>query len=186
MTTTEAALKELVAGARQADPDAWEALYRRAYPRLFAYARRRLASEEQAEDAVSETMARAMRRIGAFTWTRAGIDGWLFGIARNVVFETYRDSKRAAPSDLAWLADEAEAHGGDPSDRLVTDEETLMLRTAFDRLTDDDQQLLELRVVIGLDSTQVGAVIGRRPGAVRTAQSRALGRLRAEHEALRA
>ena len=125
-----------------------------------------------------------MRRIGEFTWSRAGIDGWLFGIARNVVYETYRDCRRATPSDLAWLTNEPEAHGGDPSDRLVNDEEAQMLRIAFDRLAVDDQQLLELRVVFGLDSSEVGAVIGRRPGAVRTAQSRALRRLRAEHEAL--
>ena len=65
--------------ARAGDPDTWEALYRGAYPRLFAFARR-LATEEQAEDAVSETMVRAMGKITDYRPGPAGLDGWLFGI----------------------------------------------------------------------------------------------------------
>ncbi len=184
MTTSEAELRALVARARESDPDAWEALYRRAYPRLFAYARRRLATEAQAEDAVSEAMTRAMHHIGDFTWSGSGIDGWLFGIARNVVYETYRESAHSTPTDPAALVSRATPSGGDPLDRLVSDEESRLLRAAFDRLTAGDRELLELRVVVGLDASQVGAVTGQRPGAVRTAQSRALKRLRGEYEGL--
>lgn len=181
---TEVELRELVDRARDADPDAWEALYRRAYPRLFAYARRRLATEEQAEDAVSEAMTRALSRIDDFRWSGAGIDGWLFGITRNVVYETYREGARTTTTDPASLALESPAAAGDPLDQLVTDEESRIMKTAFDRLPADDRQLLALRVVVGLDSAQVGDVVGRRPGAVRTAQSRALRRLRVEYEGL--
>ena len=73
--------------ARAGDPDTWEAMYRGVYPRLFAFARRRLATEEQAEDAVSETMVRAMSKVTDYRPGPAGLDGWLFGIARNVVLE---------------------------------------------------------------------------------------------------
>ena len=52
------------------------------------------------------------------------------------------------------------------------------MRRAFGRLTDDEQELLELRVVGRLSAEEVGEVIGKRPGAVRMAQARALSRLR--------
>lgn len=185
MDNEETELRGLAAGAQQGDPDAWEAIYRRAYPRLFAFVRRRLATEDQAEDAVSETMTRAMRGIDGFTWVGAGIDGWLFGIARNVVLETYRESSRTLPQDSAAWAEAAES-GSDPVDQMLGDEETRDLRRAFGRLAPADRELLELRVVAGLDSGQVGEMLGRLPGAVRTAQSRALGRLRTEFEGLRA
>lgn len=87
---TESALRNLVSRAAVGDPDAWEALYRRAYPRLFAYTRRRLRSDHETDDAVSETMLRALNRIATFTWKGAGFDAWLYGIARNVVLETQR------------------------------------------------------------------------------------------------
>jgi len=50
---------------------------------------------------------------------------------------------------------------------------------AFATLGPDDREILELRVVGGLDAEEVGLVVGKRAGAVRMAQSRALARLRA-------
>jgi RNA polymerase sigma-70 factor (ECF subfamily) len=45
-------------------------------------------------------------------------------------------------------------------------------------LSDDDRELLDLRVVGGLSADEVASVLGKQPGAVRMAQSRALDRLR--------
>lgn len=193
MDITGPDLRRLVDEARSADPDAWEAIYRRVYPRLFAYARRRLAPDSAAEDVVSETVIRAMHRIGSFVWGEVGIDGWIFGIARNVLQETYRSEARARTSDPATLteptAEGLRAHGwpappADPATRLMALVEHDVIRAAFARLSEQEQELLELRVVAGLGSQDVASLAGRRPGAVRMAQSRALTRLRTEYEEL--
>ncbi len=173
--STERELRALVDLAVARDVDAWEALYRRAYPGLFAYARRRLRSEHEADDAVSETMLRALNRIHTFTWKGAGFDAWLYGIARNVIREGHRHSGRT--SSTAELP-EAETPTAGPLDELVGHEQAADVRCAFGRLDPEDQELLELRVVAGLSAEGVGAVLGRRPGAVRMAQSRALRRFR--------
>ena len=65
--SAERELRAVVQLAVARDADAWASLYRRAYPGLFAYARRRLRSEHEADDAVSETMLRALNRIDTFT-----------------------------------------------------------------------------------------------------------------------
>ncbi len=171
--------------ARRGDPDAWELLYRRAYPRLIAYARRRLVAQEQAEEAVSETMVRAMDTIGRYRPGSAGIEGWFFGIARNVVLETYRAGARARPVDPAGLSSQT-APSADPVEAVLETESRVLLAQAFDRLSEQDQDVLELRVLAGLDAEQVGLITGKRAGAVRMAQSRALARLRVELEALTA
>ena len=49
---------------------------------------------------------------------------------------------------------------------------------AFARLRPEERDLLELRVTAGLDAEEVATVLGKRPGAVRMAQARALARLR--------
>jgi len=100
------------------DPDAWEELYRRAYPRLLAFACRRLATREQADDAVSEAMVRAINSIDRYVPGAAGIEGWLFGIVRFVVLEAYRDRSIAQPD----IGDGPSAESG-PLDRVVHDEE---------------------------------------------------------------
>jgi len=165
----------LVARAREGDATAWEALYRSAYPQLLAYAARRL-DPEGARDAVSEAMARAVARIDRFVWEGAGFDAWLFGILRNVVHDAQRAVRRRAPADDDDL-DMPSLEPG-PLDHILGAEEATALRVAFRRLSPSDQEVLELRVVAGLSSEEVAQVIGKRPGAVRMAQARALERLR--------
>lgn len=176
----------LVERARSGDPDAWEEVYRSVYPRLYAFARRRLATEEQAEEAVSETMTRAMDRISGYSPGAAGLDGWLFGIARNVVLEAYRASGRQTPADPVAIDEMHHGQAPDPVVGVLAEEERSTLAHAFSRLSPADQEVLELRVVAGLDAEQVAALTDRRAGAVRTAQSRALARLRLEFEGLMA
>lgn len=172
-------LQITVERARGYDPDAWETLYRHAYPRLFAYARRRVGSDETADDAVSEAFARAMDGIGRFTWTRAGFDGWMFGILRNVVLEHYRDDHKQPQASLPGPegAEPASAEPG-PLDRVLTGERDAAVRRAFDELPESERELLELRILGELDAGAAGAVLGKRSGAVRMAQGRALKRLR--------
>jgi RNA polymerase sigma-70 factor (ECF subfamily) len=64
-------------------------------------------------------------------------------------------------------------------ERTVLADEHAAVRRAFDRLGDEERELLELRLIAGLSADEVAHVLGRRPGAVRMAQSRALIRLRA-------
>jgi RNA polymerase sigma-70 factor (ECF subfamily) len=172
-------LDALVGAARSGDGDAWEALYRRAYPRLFAYARRRLASDDAARDAVSETMSRAVRSLGRYRAEGAGFDAWLSGIVRHVVMDAQRTgARRSARLDgMVALPDVASSEDG-PEERLLGSLEAASVRAAFARLSDADRELLELRVVLGLSSDEVAATLGKRPGAVRMAQARALDRLR--------
>lgn len=160
--------------ARQRDQDAWEALFRLAYPRLLAYARRRLPDGESAKDAVAETMARAVRSIDRFVWKGGGFEAWLFGIMRHVVI----DAQRARRVDLLPDVDLTTSLEAGPLERLVGDEEADRVRAAFLRLSSGDREVLELRVLGGMTSEEVAAVLGRRPGAVRMAQARALERLR--------
>jgi RNA polymerase sigma-70 factor (ECF subfamily) len=168
-----AELQELVRRAQANDPDAWETLYRVTYAGLIGYARRRLWGLSEADDAVSETFARACNRIVDFHWTGAGFTAWLYGILRNVVMETQRRERRTTP-----LLAPDERVEDDALEGLLIHEEAVAVRAAFATLGPDDREVLELRVVGGLTADEVAEVVGKRPGAVRMAQSRALSRLR--------
>lgn len=158
---------------RAFDPDAWAQLYVAARPLLWRFARVRLATTEQAEDAVSETLVRAMSSIERFEGDGRAVLGWLVGIARNVVRETYRSGARQRAVTPA-----AEPRPPEPLDAVVATDEARAVRAAFRELVADDQELLGLRIVARLDAATTAQVLGKRPGAVRMAQSRALGRLR--------
>jgi len=62
-------------------------------------------------------------------------------------------------------------------DLELSDDHTEM-RRAFSRLSPKERELLELRLVSGLTVDEVARVLGKRAGAIRTAQSRAVANLR--------
>lgn len=171
-------IEDVFERARGGSVDDWAELYALARPQLFRFARLRLASDEQAEDAVSETMARAIAAAGRYR-VGAGPVPWLVGICRNVVRETYRSGSRLRAVDPARFVDQAAvAPESGPAELAVLGDEAEALRRAFARLGADERELLALRVVVGLDAASVADVVGKRAGAVRMAQSRALDRLR--------
>ena len=153
----------------------WEAVYRRVRPRLDAYCRRRLPADA-VEDAVSETIARAVAGGHRYQDRGLGVDAWMFGICRNVVLDAQRRAGRRrgqVQAEVAWSP-----HEPGPLDHVLGAEEADTLRLAFSQLSESDREILELRVVAGLDAEATASVLGKRPGAVRMAQSRALARLR--------
>lgn len=165
--------RQLAQGARDGDPLAWERLYRNVYPRLHAYAVMR-AGVGVAEDLVNETMTRAVGAIGKFKWDRGGFDAWLFGILRRVCLEHHRKQKSAdRVRDLDMWVSFAE-----PGEALEREVEADALRRAFATLDDSDRDILALRLISGLSADEVARIVGKTPGAVRTAQSRALASLR--------
>jgi RNA polymerase sigma-70 factor (ECF subfamily) len=170
----ELTLRESVDRAIHGDADAWEGLYVRIRPRLFALCFRQLGNREDAEDAVAETMLRAVRAANTFRWRDAGFDAWIFRICRNVIADMLRSRSRRA----AVPAGERGPEPGTVEEEVVLAEEHAAVRRALERLPADDRELLELRLVGGLSSEETAYVLRKRPGAVRTAQSRALARMR--------
>ena len=165
--------KRLVQEAAAGDHAAWERIYRAVYPRPRGYAGQHVGSDT-ADDVVSETMMRAVAGIDRFRWTPAGIEPWLFGIARRVVADHHRRTGRLR----RWSRAVAPPAPSLPVDAVELADEHAAVRAAFSRLSARDRELLELRVIAGLTPEQAAAVLGKRPGAVRVAQSRALARLR--------
>lgn len=168
-------LDSAFAQACRGDIGAWETVYLLCRTTLFSCARLRLATDEQAEDAVSETVARAIGSSAHYRPGRSGVIGWLIGINRNVVREMYRAGSRwSAMADVPERSD----LGSGPDDRAIRDAEHDSVRRAFFQLSDEEQTVLELRVIAGLDSESVADMLGKGASAVRMAQSRALNHVR--------
>jgi RNA polymerase sigma-70 factor (ECF subfamily) len=161
---------ELVRRA-QADLEAFVDLYNRYVEPVFRYCHRRLP-RAAAEDATSITFLNAIRAIRGFDPERAGFRSWLFTIAHNAVI----DQLRARPH---VQIDEIELAEPGPSldDRVIADERRRHCAHALRRLNPDQQQVIGLRLS-GLSGTEIAEVMGKRPGAVRVIQHRAIKELR--------
>src|SRR5437867_4364502 len=93
-----------LAGAGQA-AEGFEALYRRTFPKVYAYVAALLRDRAAAEDVTAQAFERAFRKRRSFRAARGTPEAWLFGIARNAALDELRRRKRRArletePEDL--------------------------------------------------------------------------------------
>jgi RNA polymerase sigma-70 factor, ECF subfamily len=162
--------------AAQADPRRFEALYDRYVDLIYRFCRRRLQNETAAEDAASTVFTKALAALPGFDVRAATFRAWLFTIAFNVVTDQQRARLRRPETPLGeadWLlADEPAL-----DDRLLADERRRAVSAAIAQLSDDQRQVVELRLA-GLNGQEISVATGRSLGAVRSAQHRALVRLR--------
>ena len=162
--------------AQRGDGEAFRLLYRDLQPRLLRYLHA-LAGPQDAEDIASETWLQITRDLATFTGSYDGFRGWAATIARHRALDhrrrTNRKPARPVPAeDLAgWPATGQTADTAARAIDAVATEHALALIAT---LPPDQAEAVLLRAVLGLDATTAGNVLGKRPGAIRTAASRGL------------
>ncbi|MFI9639725.1 RNA polymerase sigma factor [Micromonospora sp. NPDC051925] len=168
-------LTEAVVAAQAGDEESFRFLYRSLQPGLLRYLTALVGPE--AEDVASEAWLQISRDLSRFTGGE--FRAWVVTIARNRAMDHLRRQRRRpslpvpvqALSDLAGDADTAERAG----ETIGTESALALIATLPPR----EAEAVLLRAVIGLDAETAGRVLGRRPGAVRTATHRGLRRLAA-------
>lgn len=165
----------LIAAARALDRDAWTQLYNQHYERIYAYLYYRIGRREVAEDLAADVFVRALAGIRTFAYRGTPLLAWLFRIAHNVAADYRKASARQAMNVVPGVDIDIASGSDDMTDQVDRRRD---MRAALSRLTDDQQQVLFLRFYQGMTNAEIGAVIGKREGAVKALQNRALKSLR--------
>jgi RNA polymerase sigma factor (sigma-70 family) len=160
--------------AAQRDPRAFAPLYLRYVEAVYGYCHRRLGTKEAAEDATSLVFAKALAGLPRYRPDRSTFRSWLFTIAHNVVIDHQRAARPTQP--FAGIGEVPDREPG-PEVVVLAAEERRSVGAFLVEMPPDQRQVLELRLA-GLTTAEIGSVLGRRPGAVRATQFRALTRLR--------
>jgi RNA polymerase sigma-70 factor (ECF subfamily) len=166
---------EVVTAARRGDVDAWELIYHLYAGRLLAFLMMKLSHTDDAHEALSETWLRAIEKVGSFRGGPESMRPWLFAIGRNVAMDRLRARKRTVGEpDPDLLANVVDLTALDVDERVIGAQERSAVLGALSALPADDREVLWLRFGQGLSSDEVAKVVGKRPGAVRMQQMRAL------------
>ena len=163
----------LVALARR-DPEAFALLYRRYATSIYRYCDRALGDRGAAEEATQTVFLRA---LAALPRCRDGdaFRPWLFAIAHNVIADTRRARRPVVPLDGALDVPDTAVS---PEDLALAAVERREITSLLANLSAEERTIVELRLA-GLRDKEIACVLGRSPGAVRTAQYRAVKHLRA-------
>ncbi|MFC5750274.1 RNA polymerase sigma factor [Actinomadura rugatobispora] len=169
------ALETALRAAQAGDDEAFRLLYRDLQPRLLRYLRALVGAE--AEDVAADAWLQIARDLGSFSGDYDRFRGWASTIARHRALDHLRRVGRR-PDTSVRVEDLTDLVGRDDPERdalerLSTDSAIALICG----LPRDQAEAVLLRVVVGLDAKEAGRVLGKRPGAVRTAAYRGLRRL---------
>src|SRR3712207_5436700 len=128
--------------------ESFEDLYRRTFPRVYAYVATLLRDRSAAEEVTAQAFERAYRKQRTFKRERGSAEAWLFGIARNAALDELRRRKRRAaieaePEDAAALT--AEEHAEHALRRET-------VRAALSNLEPHERDLVALKFSGGLSN----------------------------------
>lgn len=168
-------LDDALERARAGDPAGIGDLYRALAAPLLAYLRTQVRRTEDAEDLLGQTFLEAIRDLPRFTGDLSGFRGWLFRIAHHRAVDLVRRGVRRPEALLGAIED--------PASVVDAEEETLRrleserVWRAIGALPPSQREVLTLRVAGGLTSAEIGVALGKRVGAVKALQHRALSNL---------
>lgn len=162
---------ELVERASKGSGEAFGQLYQLYVDRIYNYIYYKTGHSVDAEDLTEQVFIKAWEAIRRFRFEGKPFAAWLFKVARNVVIDHYRTRK--SNSDLSEVIS-AVAREGDPEDFAQRRATAQVLMTAIRRLTDEQQQVILLKFIDGMDNTEISATMGKKEGAIRALQYRAL------------
>jgi RNA polymerase sigma-70 factor, ECF subfamily len=163
--------ESVLGAARLGEQWAWERLYAQLAPAVTGYLRGNGA--EDPEDLTGEVFLAVVRGLERFEGGEHELRAWIFTIAhRRLIDDRRRRSRR--PVEHA----EVEMVGGDVHEDAQALLAERQVRAAIDALPPDQRDVLLLRIIGDLTIEQIAAALGKRVGAVKALQRRALKNLK--------
>jgi RNA polymerase sigma-70 factor (ECF subfamily) len=175
-TQDQLAVWELVRRAQNGDPEGFGELYDRYVDVVFRYLYHRVGDRATAEDFTSETFVRALRRIDSLSFQGRDVGAWLVTIARNIVLDHVKSSRYRLEVATADMRDADRATDG-PEDAVLQRLANAELMAGVRQLSDEQRECVELRFLQGLSVAETAAAMGKKDGAIKALQHRAVRRL---------
>ncbi len=164
-------VRRLVEEAKNGDGAAFQALYEHFAPRIYNFLFRLLGSRDEAEDVAQQTFLNALRQLG--TLRDAGqIEAWIYRIARNEVYLTFRRKKAVSLDDDDSSIDtgkleESRLHAN-PEKLLLNEELGQTIQAVLDSLPAKLREVFVLAVIQGISYQDITGIVGRSLLSVKT------------------
>lgn len=170
---------DALARAAEGDSEAFGILYDRYIGRIYNYIYYRTGNQHDAEDLTSRVFTRAIKHITNYEDRGLPFSAWLYRIAHNLVANWHRDNSRRQIVELdeSYRLPSNQEH---PEARVVRTEQEQFLLDLVSELPEDRQQLLILKFVDHLSNSEIGEIMGRTEGAIKSLYHRTLLALRDE------
>jgi RNA polymerase sigma-70 factor (ECF subfamily) len=173
---------ELAQRASKHDQEAFAALYTAYVEKIYKYLYYKVGSTQDAEDLCEQVFLKAWEAIGRYTWCGYPFSSWLYRLAHNLVVDHYRTRREFVPLQDV-IAQGNEPSDPDPAQALARTLDANELVQAIVQLTEDQRQVIALKFIEGYENSEIAQMLGKKEGAIRALQYRALRSLQSILEA---
>lgn len=173
---------ELIILAKE-DKEAFGEIYERYLSKIYNYIYYRTGNQQDAEDLTAKVFYRALSHIDKYEDKGVPFQAWLYRIAHNLVANFHRDKGRRKIIPL----DDYVAHtlrSDAPDKQAETSEQKDRLMDAIGHLPAERQQLLILKFIEQKSNAEIGEIMERTEGAIKSLYHRTLLALRDELQLL--
>jgi RNA polymerase sigma-70 factor (ECF subfamily) len=167
-------MRTLVLRAKTGDSEAFGMLYDHYLELVYRYVYFRVGTHALAEDLTSETFLRALRGITDFTWQGRDFGAWLVTIARNLVTDHFKSGRNRLEVTTAEILDTPLDGRHIPENAVVTNIVNEHVMQAIKQLGPEQQECVTLRFLHGMSLAETAKIMGKKSGAVKALQFRAI------------
>jgi RNA polymerase sigma-70 factor (ECF subfamily) len=175
--------KELVLRAK-GDIQSFGELYDKYYDQILNYSLRRTASIDATRYITAEVFLKALENIKRFQWRDIPFSAWLYRIAGNEINNGFRRNKR-----IQLLKQELKNSASDPNTSLAAEiaqaeaniqkhEDFLTIHKNISKLPVKYQEVIALRFFEEKQIKDIGVILGKSEGTVKSLLHRGLEKLR--------
>jgi len=167
---------------RRQEPEAYETFVRENIGRMLTVARRFLKNDEDAQDAVQEAFLSAFKSIDRFEGD-SKLSTWLHRIVVNAALMKLRTKKRKPEESIEDLLPNFLENGhlnapntpwkSLPVDVMIREENRRHVREAIDQLPESYRNVLLMRDIEGLNTTETAELLGISENATKVRLHRA-------------
>lgn len=169
--------KELVIRAAT-DQEAFGELYSVNVRKIYSYIYYRVGNHHNAQDLTARVFHRALKNIHKYEDRGIPFSAWLYRIAHNLVANFHRDQNRR--QTVSYDSITIPGYNNHPERETIEHEEREILLEAVQTLPPERQELLILKFINHLSNAEIGEIMGRTEGAVKSLYHRTLVSLRKE------
>ncbi|MCI0680230.1 sigma-70 family RNA polymerase sigma factor [bacterium] len=171
-------LKILMRLSQEGDAEAFGKLYELYFSPIFRYIRFRVKNKEEADDLTQTVFLKVFRSLPRFQDQNKPPHAYFFAVAKNTVIDYWRSKKPVHLKDAGDTFLEIPDSGSSPIEQAEKKEAGEALRRALMTLTEEQQEVVILKFINGMDNKEIAALLGKKEEAIRQLQCRAFKTLR--------
>ena len=167
---------ELAQRASMHDQAAFAELYNAYVEKIYKYIYYKVSNPSDAEDLCEQVFLKAWEAIGRYRWQGRPFLAWLYRLAHNAHIDHVRSQRPTTSLTDDQRPLELASHSASIELGRALDAE--VIAGALAQLTLEQQQVIVMKFIEGLDNEQIAHAMDKREGAIRALQMRALMSMR--------